>query len=75
MLVSNTICISHVVCVIDSNTTDVTSGPGTAFPAGAPEFVLLSLQFSGKCFIDHCLSFCRFSFCHSIVCPAMIYGF
>jgi hypothetical protein len=27
------------------------------------------------CFVDRCLSFCPFSFCHCVVCPSSIYGF
>jgi hypothetical protein len=27
------------------------------------------------CFVDHCLLFCFFSFCHCLVCPSSIYGF
>jgi hypothetical protein len=27
------------------------------------------------CFVDHCLSFCTFSFCHCVVCSSSIYGF
>ena len=27
------------------------------------------------CFVDHCLSFCTFSFGHCVVCPSSIYGF
>ena len=27
------------------------------------------------CFVDRCLSFCPFSFGHSVVCPSSIYGF
>ena len=27
------------------------------------------------CFVDRCLSFCSFSFCHCVVCFASIYGF
>ena len=26
-------------------------------------------------FVDHCLSFCTFSFGHCVVCPSSIYGF
>ena len=26
------------------------------------------------CFVDHCLSFCTFSFGHSVVCSSLIYG-
>ena len=26
------------------------------------------------CFVDRCLSFCNFSFCHCIVCPSSIDG-
>ena len=46
-----------------------TSGPGTAYPSGAPAFTLI---FSGVhvtrslvvcvCFVDRCLSFCAFFF-------------
>ena len=27
------------------------------------------------CFVDHCLSFCTFSFGHGVVCSSLIYGF
>ena len=27
------------------------------------------------CFVDHCLSFCTFSFSHCVVCSSSIYGF
>jgi hypothetical protein len=27
------------------------------------------------CFVDRCLSFCTFSFCHCVVCSSSIYGF
>ena len=27
------------------------------------------------CFVDHCWSFCPFSFGHCVVCPSSIYGF
>jgi hypothetical protein len=27
------------------------------------------------CFVDGCLSFCPFSFCHCVVCSSSIYGF
>jgi hypothetical protein len=27
------------------------------------------------CFVDHCLSFCAFSFGHCVVCSSLIYGF
>ena len=47
--------------------TDVTSGAGTAYPSGAPEFIP---GFSGVhatrslvsyvCFVDRCFSFCTF---------------
>ena len=37
-------------------------------------FVLLNLQFSVLYFVDHCLSFCPFSFGHCIACPS-IYDF
>ena len=52
-----------------------TNGAGTAYPSGAPEFTPV---FSGGrvirslvlyiCFVDHCLSFCTFSFGHCVVC-------
>ena len=37
-------------------------------------FMLLKVQFSVQCFVDHCLSSCPFSFDHCIVCPT-IYNF
>ena len=57
-------------------TTGTSSGAGTAYPSGAPEFTpgFYSI-FSFMCmFVDRCLSFCPFSFCHRVVCPS-IYGF
>jgi hypothetical protein len=27
------------------------------------------------CFVDRCLSFCTFSFCHCVVCSSSTYGF
>ena len=38
-------------------------------------FLLLNLLFSVWCVVDRCLSFCTFSFGHSVVCPSSIYGF
>ena len=62
------------------NTTGVTSGAGTTYPSGAPEFTPV---FSGVrvtpslvlnvCFVDRCLSLCTFSFGHCVVCSS-IYG-
>jgi hypothetical protein len=59
-----------------------TSGAGTVYPSGAPEF---TLAFSGIhvtrslvlyiCFVDRYLSFCTFSFGHCVVCSSSIYGF
>ena len=50
-----------------TNTTGATSGAGTVYPSGAPEFIP---GFSGVlvtrslvlcvCFVDRCLSFCPF---------------
>jgi hypothetical protein len=64
------------------NTTGVTSGAGTAYHSGEPEFIP---GFSGVrvtrslvlyvCFVDRCLSFCTFSFGHCAVCSSSIYGF
>ena len=69
----------HRVC---NCTMGVTSGEGTAYPSGAPEF---TPSFSGTrftrsyvlcvCFVDHYLSFCPLSFGHCVVCPASIYRF
>ena len=71
----------HRVCNY-INTTGVTSGAGTAYPYGVPEF---TPGFSGVrvtrslvlyvCFVDRCLSFCSFSFGHCVVCSSSIYGF
>ena len=70
----------HWVCN-KINTMGATSGAETVYPSGAPEF---TPGFSGvcvtqslvlcACFVDHCLSFCNFSFGHCVVCPS-IYGF
>jgi hypothetical protein len=71
----------HRVCN-KINTTGATSGAGTAYPSGAPEFISV---FSGVvrvnrslvlcvCFVDRCLSFCTFSLCHCVVCSS-IYRF
>ena len=59
---------------IKINTTGATSGAETAYPTGEPEFipgfsgvrVTRSLVF-GVRFVDHCLSFCPFSFGHCVV--------
>ena len=63
------------------NTTGATSGAGTAYPSEAPKFtpvlvgfVLLDLLLY-VWFVDRCLSFCSFSFRHSVVCSSSIYGF
>ena len=60
------------------HTTGRTSGAGTAYPSGAPEFTPV---FSGVrvtrslvvcvCFEDRCLSFCTFSFGHCVVSPSI----
>ena len=54
----------------------------SSYPSGAPDF---TPGFSGVCvtrslvlcicFVDHCLSFCTFSFGHCVVCSSLIYGF
>jgi hypothetical protein len=60
--------------------TGATSGAGTAYPSGAPEFTPV---FSGVrvtrslvlyiCFVDRCWSFCTFPPPHCVVCS--LYGF
>jgi hypothetical protein len=63
---------------LNVDATDVTSGAGTAYPSGAPEFtppysgvrVFLSVLFV-ECFVDRCLSFCPFSLGR----PSSICGF
>ena len=61
----------------NSNTTSVTRGAGTAYPSGAPEFIL-GFKFRSCCSIFGflcnvlwiiVLSLCPFSFGHCIVCP------
>ena len=37
------------------------------------EFVLFNLQFSMQHFVNHCLSFCPFSFGHCVVCPFVLF--
>ena len=54
-----------------SNTTGAICGAGTAYTYGVPElspgsligFVLLDLEFSVFCFVDHCLSFWFWPLC------------
>ena len=61
--------------------TGVTSGTGTDYPSGAPEFtpgfswvrVTRSLVLYA-CFVDRCVPFCTFSFDHCFVCSSSIYG-
>jgi hypothetical protein len=61
--------IIYLQCNIISN--HLTSGAGTAYPSGAPEFtsgfigvrVTRSLVLCA-CFVDRCLFFCTFSFGH-----------
>jgi hypothetical protein len=58
-----------------------TSGAGTAYHSGAPEF---TPGFNGVrvtrsvvlcvCFVDRCLSFCIFSPIHCVGCSSSIYG-
>jgi len=63
-----------------SNTTGVTSGAGTVYPFGSPEF---TLGFCGVCIarsLVFCVVFCRslfvpFSFGHCIIGPSPIYRF
>jgi len=62
--------------------TGYTSGAGTAYPLGAPEFtpvyngvrVTRSLVLY-VCFVDCYLSFCTFSFGHCVVCSSSINEF
>ena len=63
------------------NMTGATSGAGTAYPFGAPEFTP-GFQWGScyslvlyVCFVGRCLSFCTFSFGHCVVCSSSIYGF
>jgi len=63
MLASNTISISHDVLTYTCNTTGVSSGTGTAYPSGAPEF---TPDLSGVHVVQ---------FCITPVCPSSIYGF
>ena len=64
------------------STTGATSGAGTAFPSGIPEFITVffgvcvtqSLVLCA-CFVDRCLSFCTFTFGHCVVCSSSMYGF
>ena len=59
-----------------------TSGAGTTYPSGAPEFTpvfsgVRVTRFLILCvwFVDRCLSFCTFSSGHCVVCSSSIYGF
>ena len=70
----------HRVCNY-INTTGATSGTGTAYPSGVPEFitgcswvrVTRSLVLCVS-FVDSCLSFYTFSVDQFVVC-SLIYGF
>jgi len=55
------------------NLTGVIIGAETAYPSGTPEFTRSPILY--LCFVDHCLSFCTFSFGHCVVCSSSIYGF
>jgi hypothetical protein len=76
--VLSSIMTYHRVCN-KINTTGATSGAGTAYPSGAPEFTPC---FSGVrvtrslvlyvCFVDRCLSFCAFSFDNCVFCSSSI---
>ena len=64
------------------NTTDDTSGAGTAYPSWGPEFtpIVSGVRVTRSlvlyvCFVDRCLSFCPFSFGHCVACSSSIYGF
>jgi hypothetical protein len=61
---------------------DATNGAGTAQPSEGTEFtpVFSGVRFTQSlvlcvCFVDHCLSFCTFSFGHCVVCSSLIYRF
>ena len=41
----------------------------------SPLFLVGFVLFSVQCFVDHCLSFCHFSFYHCVACLSSIYGF
>jgi hypothetical protein len=79
-LVLSSFMTYHQVCKW-INTTDATSGAGTAYPYGAPEFTTgfwwgscySIFSFMYICFVDRCLSFCTFSFGHCVVCSSSIY--
>lgn len=71
----------HQICNLD-NLTGATNCTRNAYPSGrslrvAPclvRYVLLSVQFSTQCSVNHCLSLCPFPFGHCIGCP-QIYRF
>jgi hypothetical protein len=73
--------IYHRICSY-VNATGTTSGSGTVYPSGAPEFkpsfsevrVTRSLVLY-VCFVYRCSSFCTFYFGHCVVCSSPIYGF
>jgi hypothetical protein len=76
-----TVLLKTKTTMFTSNTTGATSGAGTAYPSGVPEFpppclngVRVSIFSAMLKFVDRCLSFCPFSFGHCVVCPP-IYGF
>ena len=59
------------------NTTGTTSGAGTAYPSGTPEFTPGGVRVTRSLvlyvyFVVRCLSFCTFSFGHCVVCYSSI---
>ena len=75
MLVSNTISKSILFLSFYSSTVPLVEQELLPIPkhlSSLPvlvRFALLNNQFSVLCFIDHCLSFCLFTFGHCIVSP------
>ena len=60
-----------------NNTTGTTSGAGTAYPSGTPEFTPGGVRVTRSLvlyvyFVVRCLSFCTFSFGHCVVCYSSI---
>ena len=75
-------CITNYWVCDKSNTTGATIGSGISYPTRSysllPDisgFVLLKIQYSEYCFVDHCFLFSPFAFGHCIVSPSSIYGF
>jgi hypothetical protein len=68
MQVSNTISISNIIRVVNSNSMAATSGAGTTYPSGAHAFIPIFSVVHVAQTSAHCVVFCKsFSFCFLVL--------